>query len=190
MRCPGSCNRHPSIAPYQTFDTADRPIAVAVGNDKQFRAFSAARGLAELADDARFATNPQRVANRDALCALLEPALKAEGADYWYELFSSVGVPAGPINDLAEAFAFAQRLGNEATVSVPGSATPPQVANPISMSVTPPRIRSAPPRWERYPPMSALAPITVTELRPDTAYRRSGADPKERGPGLAPWLRT
>jgi crotonobetainyl-CoA:carnitine CoA-transferase CaiB-like acyl-CoA transferase len=143
-------NRHPSITPYQTFQTADRPIAVAVGNDKQFRAFSAALGLPELADDPRFATNPQRVANRDPLCALLEPALKAHGADHWYDALSATGVPAGPINDLAEAFAFAQRLGIEATVSVPGSSTP-QVANPISMSVTPPQYRSAPPRLGEDP---------------------------------------
>ncbi|MDZ4270738.1 MAG: CoA transferase, partial [Mycobacterium sp.] len=77
-------NRHPSIAPYQTFATADRPIAVAVGNDKQFMAFSTAIGRPDLAEDPSFATNPQRVAHRDTLCALLEPALRANGADHWY----------------------------------------------------------------------------------------------------------
>lgn len=137
-------NRHPSIAPYQVFDTADRPITIAVGNDKQFRAFSTAIGCPELADDPRFTTNPQRVANRDALCTLIECALKTAGADHWYERLTAVGVPAGPINDVAEAFAFARSLGIEATVSVPNSATP-QVANPVSMSVTPVSYRSAPP---------------------------------------------
>ncbi|BBY78547.1 CoA transferase [Mycolicibacterium parafortuitum] len=137
-------NRHPSIAPYQTFDTADRPIAVAVGNDKQFRAFTAALGLAELADDPRFVTNPARVAHRDDLCALLIPALKAHGADHWYARLSAVGVPAGPINDLAEAFAFARGLGIEATVAVPGSPAP-QVANPVTMSATPVSYRCGPP---------------------------------------------
>ncbi|PQD99552.1 CoA transferase [Mycolicibacterium parafortuitum] len=137
-------NRHPSIAPYQTFDTADRPIAVAVGNDKQFRAFTAALGLAELADDPRFITNPARVAHRDDLCALLIPALKAHGADHWYARLSAVGVPAGPINDLAEAFAFARGLGIEATVAVPGSPAP-QVANPVTMSATPVSYRCGPP---------------------------------------------
>ena len=138
-------NRHPSIVPYQTFETGDRPIAVAVGNDKQFAAFSAAIGRPDLAEDSRFTTNPLRVANRDALCALVETALKAEGADYWYAELTAAGVPAGPINDLSEAFAFADRLGIEATVSVPGSPTP-QVANPISLSATPVTYRSAPPR--------------------------------------------
>lgn len=137
-------NRHPSVAPYQTFDTSDRPIAVAVGNDKQFRAFSAELGLPELADDPRFVTNPARVAHRDELCALLIPALKEHGADHWYARLSAVGVPAGPINDLSEAFAFARGLGIEATVVVPGSPAP-QVANPISMSATPVSYRCGPP---------------------------------------------
>ena len=137
-------NRHPSIAPYQTFDTADRPIAIAVGNDKQFRAFAAAIGSPELADDPRFSSNPQRVANRDALCALIETELKGNGADHWYTVLTAVGVPAGPINDLAEAFAFARELGIEAEVSVPGSPTP-QVANPVTLSATPVTYRSGPP---------------------------------------------
>ncbi|MDN4522328.1 CoA transferase [Mycolicibacterium austroafricanum] len=137
-------NRHPSIAPYQTFDTADRPIAVAVGNDKQFRAFSTAIGQPELADDPRFVTNPARVANRDALCALIVPALKAHGADHWYAKLTTVGVPAGPINDLSEAFAFARSLGIDAAVQVPGSPAP-QVANPVTMSATPVSYRSGPP---------------------------------------------
>lgn len=137
-------NRHPSITPYQTFDTADRPIAVAVGNDKQFRAFSAVIGTPELADDARFATNPQRVANRDVLCPLIETALKAHGADHWYHALTAVGVPTGPINDLAEAFAFARELGIEAVVQMPDGPTP-QVANPISLSATPVTYRNSPP---------------------------------------------
>jgi crotonobetainyl-CoA:carnitine CoA-transferase CaiB-like acyl-CoA transferase len=137
-------NRHPSITPYQTFDTADRPIAVAVGNDKQFSAFASAIGQPALSDDPRFVTNPLRVANRDALCELIEPALKAAGADHWYEKLTVAGVPAGPINDLSEAFAFARGLGIEATVAVPGSPTP-QVANPVTLSATPVVYRSGPP---------------------------------------------
>ncbi|MBN3513539.1 CaiB/BaiF CoA transferase family protein [Mycolicibacterium nivoides] len=137
-------NRHPSIAPYQTFDTADRPIAVAVGNDKQFRAFATAIGEPALADDPRFGTNPQRVAHRDALCAIIETAMKKNGADHWYSVLTAASVPAGPINDLSEAFAFAGELGIEATVPVPGTSTP-QVANPITLSATPVTYRSGPP---------------------------------------------
>ena len=155
-------NRHPSIAPYQTFDTADRPIAVAVGNDKQFAALTTAIGLPELADDPRFVSNPLRVANRDALCALLEPALQAHGADHWYAALTAVGVPAGPINDLSEAFAFARQLGIVTTVPVPGSPTP-QVANPVSLSATPVTYRSAPPALGAAAPvMTALDGVVRT----------------------------
>jgi crotonobetainyl-CoA:carnitine CoA-transferase CaiB-like acyl-CoA transferase len=146
-------NRHPSIAPYQTFDTADRPIAVAVGNDKQFAALATAVGLSELAADPRFVSNPLRVANRDALCALLEPALKSHGADHWYAVLTAAGVPAGPINDLSEAFAFARQLGIVTTVPVPGSPTP-QVANPVSLSATPVTYRSAPPALGNADPVT------------------------------------
>ncbi|HKV22786.1 MAG TPA: CoA transferase, partial [Mycobacterium sp.] len=86
-----------------------------------------------------------RVANRDALCTLLEPALKAEGADHWYTKLTAADVPAGPINDLSEAFAFARGLGIEATVTVPDSQTP-QVANPVTLSATPVTYRNGPPR--------------------------------------------
>jgi crotonobetainyl-CoA:carnitine CoA-transferase CaiB-like acyl-CoA transferase len=138
-------NRHPSIAPYQTFSTADRPIAVAVGNDKQFKLLATVLGLDGLAGDERFASNAFRVRNRDALCDILEGVFKTDGADHWYAQLTAVGVPVGPINDMSEAFAFAERLGLEATVTVAGSPTP-QVANPISMSATPAMYRSGPPR--------------------------------------------
>jgi crotonobetainyl-CoA:carnitine CoA-transferase CaiB-like acyl-CoA transferase len=127
-------NRHPSITPYETFDTADRPIAVAVGNDKQFAAIA----------DERFGCNADRVANRDALCAILADVFITRGADHWHEVLTEAGVPAGPINDLAEAFAYADRLGLNPVVPVPGTSTP-QVANPVGLSATPVSYRLAPP---------------------------------------------
>jgi crotonobetainyl-CoA:carnitine CoA-transferase CaiB-like acyl-CoA transferase len=138
-------NRHPSIAPYQTFDTADRPIALAVGNDKQFALLCRALELDDLADDPRFRTNALRVANREALCDKLVAVLRTRGADHWYTALTGLGVPAGPINDMAEAFAFADALGLKPTVTIPGSPTP-QVANPITLSATPPTYRCPPPR--------------------------------------------
>jgi crotonobetainyl-CoA:carnitine CoA-transferase CaiB-like acyl-CoA transferase len=137
-------NRHPSITPYQTFETADRPIAIAVGNDKQFRAFSAALGRPDWADDPRFRTNPVRVSNRESLCALIEAEMSRHGADHWYTVMTAAGVPAGPINDVSEAFAFASRLGIDATVVMPDGSTP-QVANPIELSATPVSYRLSPP---------------------------------------------
>lgn len=137
-------NRHPSITPYETFGTADRPIAVAVGNDKQFAALAATLGVPEICADPRFASNADRVANRDALCALLTEAFARHGADHWHRLLTAAGVPAGPINDLAEAFAYAESLGLAPVVAVPGSDTP-QVANPLTFSHTPVSYRLAPP---------------------------------------------
>ncbi len=137
-------NRHPSITPYETFDTADRPIAVAVGNDKQFSAIAEQLGVPEVLGDSRFGSNPDRVANREALCAILGPVFATRGADHWHRVLSAAGVPAGPINDLAEAFAFAKRLGLEPIVAVPGTPTP-QVANPVTLSATPVTYRLAPP---------------------------------------------
>ncbi|WP_078282562.1 CaiB/BaiF CoA transferase family protein [Mycobacteroides franklinii] len=137
-------NRHPSIAPYQTFETADRPIAIAVGNDKQFRLLAQALGLPLLAQDDRFGTNPLRVQHREALVEVLEQRLREKTADEWYDVLTEVGVPAGPINDIAEAFRFAERIGLDVSVAVPGSPEP-QVANPISMSQTPVLYRNGPP---------------------------------------------
>jgi len=141
-------NRHPSITPYETFDTADRPIAVAVGNDKQFAAMAAELSVPEILADNRFGSNPDRVANRDALCAILGEVFATRGADHWHDVLTKAGVPAGPINDLAAAFAFAERLGLNPSVSVPGTATP-QVANPVELSATPVTYRLAPPALDR-----------------------------------------
>lgn len=140
-------NRHPSITPYETFETADRPIALAVGNDKQFAALADQLGIPEVLSDNRFGSNPDRVANRDALCAILGEAFRTRGADHWHDVLNRAGVPAGPINDLAEAFAYAEQLGLGPIVTVPGTATP-QVANPVSLSATPVTYRSGPPALE------------------------------------------
>ena len=137
-------NRHPSITPYETFVTADRPIAVAVGNDKQFAAIASALGVPEILSDSRFGSNADRVANRDVLCGILGEVFLTRGADHWHEVLNNAGVPAGPINDLAEAFAYANRLGLGAVVPVPGTSTP-QVANPVDLSTTPVTYRLAPP---------------------------------------------
>ncbi|GAB3128922.1 CoA transferase [Tsukamurella serpentis] len=136
-------NRHPSIAPYETFPTADRPLALAVGNDRQFARLLEVLGAPELADDPRFRSNADRVAHRQDLYRLIADRLAGHDADHWYTALTAVGVPAGPINDVAEAFAYAESLGLSPTVSVPGGA--PQVANPLRLSGTPVSYRSAPP---------------------------------------------
>lgn len=140
-------NQHPSIAPYAVFRAADRELVIAVGNDKQFRALAGVLGVAALADDARFATNTDRVAHRDALRAELEAALAAASAGHWVEVLTRAGVPAGLVNDVAEAIDFADGLGLAPVVEIPADAAASHrsVSNPIGLGSTPPRYRTAPP---------------------------------------------
>jgi glutaryl-CoA transferase len=98
-------NGHPTIVPYQTFDASDKKIAVAVGNDAQFERLCEAIGREDLADDERYATNPDRVANREDLVVTLQDEFSGRTAEEWVERIRDVGVPCGPVNTLAEALA-------------------------------------------------------------------------------------
>ncbi|MEI6361479.1 MAG: CoA transferase [Actinomycetes bacterium] len=141
-------NAHPSIAPYEVFATGGRPMIIAVGNDGQFVKLASVLGAEGLAQDPHYATNAARVANRGELKATLEDLLSAHGADEWQETITAAGVPCGPINDIAQGFALAERLGLEPVVDVADdrrSAPQPQVANPAQYSRTPATYRSAPP---------------------------------------------
>src|SRR3954468_9907408 len=97
-------NRHPSIVPYETYAAADRPLAVAVGNDRIFARLCEALGLGELASDERFATNAARVEHRDELSRRLGEAIAREPADHWVAVLRAAAVPVGPINGVDEAF--------------------------------------------------------------------------------------
>ena len=135
-------NAHPSIAPYDVFSTADRPLVVAVGNDGQFAALVTELGAPELATHPDYATNPARVAHREELKARLEVLMAPSGADEWQRRITQAGVPCGPINDLAQAFALASSLGLQPIVEVDGT---PTVAHPITLSQSPATYRSGPP---------------------------------------------
>ncbi len=140
-------NAHPNIVPYQTFQTRDGWIIVAVGNDGQFRKFVEAGGRPELADDERFATNPSRVRHRDTLVPILAEMVKARGKADWIAVLEAAGVPCGPINDLDEVFDNEQVVARGMQVSLPHpcGADVKLVRNPIRMSATPPDARTAPP---------------------------------------------
>nr|WP_271212700.1 CoA transferase [Rhodococcus wratislaviensis]GLK39388.1 CoA transferase [Rhodococcus wratislaviensis] len=141
-------NRHPSIAPYEVFRTGDRPLVLAVGNNRQFASLVEVLGVPELADDERYATNTQRVAHREQLVRDITAALSAGSADEWFEKLTAQGVPCGPLNDIADAVALAERLGLNPVVEIddPRRNRPVrQVANPIRLSATPASYRSAPP---------------------------------------------
>lgn len=156
-------NRHPSIAPYEVFEACDRPFVLAVGNDRQFAALCTALELPELITDARFRGNADRVAHVAELGRLLTARLGTRRAAEWFDLLTPLGVPCGPVNDVAGAFALAERLGLAPRVTTPDGG-PDLVANPIGLSATPPEYRSRPPRlgehsaelraWLARPPAS------------------------------------
>lgn len=135
-------NRHPSIVPYEVFETADRPMVIAAGNDRQFRVLCRVLDRPDLADDPRFATNADRVAAREPLVEALTRSLARRTADEWFTALTEAGVPCGPINDIAAAFGLAAELGLDPAVRVDGVG---QVANPIRLGATPPAYRLAPP---------------------------------------------
>lgn len=126
-------NAHPSIAPYEPLRCADTALAVACGNDGQFARLTGALGIPDLAEDPRFVTNADRVANREALVEALEARLATDTAAHWEGRILAAGVAAAPVNDLGAAFAQARELGLAPTFSV-GDDHPEQVRNPILFS--------------------------------------------------------
>src|SRR5690554_5813798 len=136
-------NAHPSISPYETYCAADRPMVIAVGNDRQFAAMARVLGDESLPVDARFLHNGDRVAHREELKARIEAALSARPAAEWVDELLAAGVPAGRVNDVGEAIALADSLGLGPVVSVGDGIR--LVANPIRLSETPPTYRLPPP---------------------------------------------
>jgi len=147
-RVPGrQGNGHPNIVPYQALPASDGQIILAIGNDGQFARFCEIAGRPDLAKDPRFATNPARVANREALIGILEGITRTRSAKAWVDSLSNAGVPCGPINDLAGVFADpqVQARGMRRDLPHPVAGTVPTVANPIRYSATPIVHDKAPP---------------------------------------------
>ncbi|QBF24542.1 CoA transferase [Pseudomonas tructae] len=140
-------NAHPNIVPYQDFPTADGDFILTVGNDGQFRKFAEVAGQPQWADDPRFATNKQRVANRAELIPLIRQATVFKTTAQWVAQLEQVGVPCGPINDLAQMFADPQVKARGLAIEMPHplAGQVPQVASPIRLSKTPVEYRHAPP---------------------------------------------
>jgi crotonobetainyl-CoA:carnitine CoA-transferase CaiB-like acyl-CoA transferase len=141
-------NAHPSIAPYELFAAgAGSELVLAVGNDRQFRALCRVIGLERLAEDPDFATNAARVAQREPLRELIERALAARTAEAWTEELLAAGVPAGRVNDVGGALAFATALGLDPLVELTheDGAVTRLVRNPIRLSATPIAYGAPPP---------------------------------------------
>jgi crotonobetainyl-CoA:carnitine CoA-transferase CaiB-like acyl-CoA transferase len=158
-------NRHPSIVPYQTYRAADGPFAIATGNQGQWRALCEVVGLPGLEEDPRFLTNADRVANADDLEAVLDDALSRRPAAAWIDVLGAAGVPAGPINDLGDAFALAEAIGIDAVWELDGVKT---TANPIRMGSSPVSNRRRPPRLDEHR-ADVLAWLDHIDARPPSA---------------------
>lgn len=165
-------NTHPSLAPYQTFETLDGSMLLAIGNEGQFARFCSTAGHPEWSKDARFASNTLRVQHREALAALMQPETRQRSTADWIGLLEDKAVPCGAINDLAQAFAdpqvqarglvIKQALAQsyKAPVAInsialegadPAAKSPAlipvnTVASPLRLSATPPVLRRPPPR--------------------------------------------
>jgi len=139
---------HPSIVPYQVFPCKGGFLMIGAGNDKQFRLL-AERILEkpELADDARFANNAARVANREALVDIITQVLQRHERDYWIGRFTGLGVPFGPINNIQQTFAHPQVGARQATVEVdhPRAGKVRMVAPPVTYNGKRMPVRRPPP---------------------------------------------
>lgn len=140
-------NAHPNLVPYQVFTVADGHLIIAVGNDKQFQALTRVLGCPELAQDDRFATNPQRVHYRAELIPLLQRPLLEHDQAYWQTQLEQANVPVGPINTLDQVYADPQVQARGLKITLPHSVIGhmDSVANPIRLSSSPLRYQSAPP---------------------------------------------
>lgn len=140
-------NAHSNIVPYQLFETADGHFILAVGNDAQFAGFCEFAGVPELSGDQRFETNSRRLANRDALIELLVPVLKTQTSGYWLDGLAERGIPAGPVNNIAEVFDDPQVVerGMKINMAHDQAGDLDLIASPIRMSETPVSYRRAPP---------------------------------------------
>jgi crotonobetainyl-CoA:carnitine CoA-transferase CaiB-like acyl-CoA transferase len=138
-------NAHPSIVPYEAFETLDGAVAIAVGSERQWPRFCRALGLPALADDPQYASNGDRVVNRASLIPTLAARLAERTTTEWLAAFEAADVPAGPINDVAAAFASPWAAGATVELDHPRLGPVRQVAPPFALSRTPAAVRLPPP---------------------------------------------
>ncbi|WP_334158108.1 CaiB/BaiF CoA-transferase family protein [Achromobacter insolitus] len=140
-------NAHQNVVPYQVFAASDGHLIVATGNETQYRAYCRAIGTPELGDDPRFATNRMRLANRELLVGLLTEIMRQGKRDDWIAKLEAVGVPCGPINDIAQAQAHPQAQARQLRRDLPHPAggVAAVTASPLRLSASPVEYRRAPP---------------------------------------------
>jgi len=142
-------NGHPNIVPYDVYRCKDQHIALAIGNDGQFARFCEFAGAPELASDARFSTNDQRVTHREVLTEHVNRLMAGKPLQAWLDGLMTLGVPCGPVNTVEQAFNDPQAEHRGMRISMPHpDAANHQVdliANPVKFSETPVSYRRHPP---------------------------------------------
>lgn len=124
-------NRHPSIAPFDTFSAADRDIVIAVGNDALFSRLCNALEINDLAQDERFRTNRQRVENHAELKQQLETVLRTQPGEHWVRILEAAGVPCGLVQTVKDALEMPQVQARQMIVEADGLR---MVGNPMKIS--------------------------------------------------------
>ncbi|CAB3751195.1 CoA:oxalate CoA-transferase [Paraburkholderia solisilvae] len=168
-------NRHPFMAPFDVFAAADKPFVICCGNDHLFGLLCAAIGRPELAADARFATNADRIAHEAQLKAELEAALSRETAAHWLEVIHAAGVPVGPVLNVEEAAKLPQTEARNMLIEAGGLRMP---GNPVKISGYPdPRVRTGAPTLDQHgaalrEEFSALPSAQPTPPTPQTDIAR------------------
>jgi crotonobetainyl-CoA:carnitine CoA-transferase CaiB-like acyl-CoA transferase len=140
-------NTHPTIVPYQVFPTSDGNVILACGNDNLFTKFCAAAGSPELSSDERFNKNALRVQNRKVLEPILKALFAKKTTKEWVAILEEAGVPNGPINNIAQAFAEEQTIarGTRFELPHPKGGNAPLIASPMKFSATPLKHEVPPP---------------------------------------------
>ncbi len=167
-------NQHPNIVPYQTFEAADKPFVLAVGNDGQFKALCELIERPEWAADVRFATNPARVEHREVLVGLLAPIFRERAAADWVDDLLAAGVPAGPINTVAEGIEDEHVQARGLVETLPfGADVFRLVGSPLNLSETPPQTRIPYPKLGEHT-ADVLADVLGYDADTVAALREAG----------------
>ncbi|WP_010097243.1 CaiB/BaiF CoA transferase family protein [Ornithinibacillus scapharcae] len=140
-------NHHANIVPYQTFQTMDSEMVIAIGNDNQFRAFCTILGKSQYSEDERFKTNPARVKNRDILVPLIQDILITKPTSYWLDKCHGTNIPCGPIQNLQEVTEDPQLLARDMfwEMEHPTAGLIKMIGSPLKFSRTPVTLRHHPP---------------------------------------------
>jgi len=158
-------NGHPNIVPYQEFMAADQEFAFACGNDGQWAKFCTAVNHPEWITDERFVTNSARVKNRARVVIMLSELFATKVAAEWMALCDEIGIPSGPINNMAQVFENEQVQARQTRLDVPHltAGTVPLVNSPLKIPTTPTAVRYPPPLLGQHTQEILLSLLGIDE---------------------------